>query len=495
MDTSPNRESEPQKRRSLRIVQAVPLTVTGVDALGRPFQERTSTLIINCHGCRYQSKHYVLKNMWVTFEVPHPEAGHEPRNFRGRVTWIQRPRTVRELFQIAVELENSGNVWGIAFPPSDWFAYPDASAEEIPAPVQATEDDWTIPTIERPLSAINMPSAQEALPLESEPEDNVRVMPVAPGSAGSGSAPGVDSSVLLARQMSRLLSEARQQLQEAVKENTTRAVAAETRPLLVALQNQMQAAAEKTVHAAISAEHDEMLRESRARLEEARKTELESLAAEWSAGADDRLRSAAQRLEAELATLERTHQSGLDARLKEQVTQSLAEIQRASGAFALEIQSAEARVNESRQSAQASASNEIRHWQETAESTVSDARARVTELEHATSQLREQMASATEEAQAGWRGRLETDIASAGVRLDVRIETSLEHAARVTAERLAHNSEAVAREIEQHVARRIEEARTTRHAGRRRSRSESRAAESGARSGIVTRADGHRRFA
>src|SRR6202035_1406601 len=126
---------EISKRRSTRIVQAVPLTVVGVDALGRPFSERTSTLIINCHGCRYQSKHYVLKNMWVTFEVPHNEAGREARTVRARVTWIQRPRTVRELFQIGVELEVSGNVWGIAFPPADWIPFPEsASSTEIPAP-------------------------------------------------------------------------------------------------------------------------------------------------------------------------------------------------------------------------------------------------------------------------------------------------------------------------------------------------------------------------
>src|ERR1019366_5608161 len=66
----------------MRSVQSVPLTGTGVDAMGKPFQERTTTLIINCHGCHYQSKHYVLKNMWVTFEVPHNEAGHEPRIVR-----------------------------------------------------------------------------------------------------------------------------------------------------------------------------------------------------------------------------------------------------------------------------------------------------------------------------------------------------------------------------------------------------------------------------
>src|SRR6266852_5916413 len=115
-----NASTELRKRRSTRIVQAVPLVATGVDALGRPFVERTSSLIINCHGCRYQSKHYVLKNMWVTMEIPHPETGQPPRNVRGRVAWIQRPRTVRQLFQVALELEIPGNVWGIAFPPEDW---------------------------------------------------------------------------------------------------------------------------------------------------------------------------------------------------------------------------------------------------------------------------------------------------------------------------------------------------------------------------------------
>src|SRR5438046_10298264 len=100
--------TELRKRRSTRIVQAVPLVVTGVDALGRPFVERTSSLIINCHGCRYQSKHYVLKNMWVTMEIPHQESGQPPRTVRGRVAWIQRPRTVRQLFQVALELEKIG---------------------------------------------------------------------------------------------------------------------------------------------------------------------------------------------------------------------------------------------------------------------------------------------------------------------------------------------------------------------------------------------------
>src|SRR5438270_13742811 len=133
-----NASAELRKRRSTRIVQAVPLLVTGVDALGRPFVERTSSLIINCHGCRYQSKHYVLKNMWVTLEIPHPETGQAPRQVRGRVAWIQRPRTVRQLFQVALELELPGNVWGIGFPPEDWFAFPEAEQAQAAAAAAAS---------------------------------------------------------------------------------------------------------------------------------------------------------------------------------------------------------------------------------------------------------------------------------------------------------------------------------------------------------------------
>src|SRR6267378_3250111 len=209
-----NTSEELRKRRSTRIVQAVPLMVTGVDALGRPFAERTSTLIINCHGCRYQSKHYVLKNMWVNLEVPHPEQGHPPRRVRGKVAWIQRPRTVRQLFQVALELEAPGNAWGIAFPPDDWFAFPEEN-KFLTNPASALD----LPP------SIGMPAPGEApLPIvEAEPgvatPDNLRVFP-APASA-------TDASLQLARQVARLLSEAKQQIHSAAIEAATHAVATE----------------------------------------------------------------------------------------------------------------------------------------------------------------------------------------------------------------------------------------------------------------------------
>jgi hypothetical protein len=248
--------SELRKRRSTRIVQAVPLQVTGVDALGRPFVERTSSLILNCHGCRYQSKHYVLKNMWVRLEIPHPEENHEPRLVRGRVAWIQRPRTVRQLFQVALELEVPGNVWGIGFPPEDWFNFsendkghaevagppfgslhgaapmPERSLESAherthePAhdmaptemPAFAPDSEFHV-SLNEPTEHSASAGATSASTASSGTPDKVRVFP-SPNSA-------TDASLQLARQLTRLLADARQQIQTATREAAAQAVNAE----------------------------------------------------------------------------------------------------------------------------------------------------------------------------------------------------------------------------------------------------------------------------
>jgi hypothetical protein len=106
-----------QRRRSERVSQSVPLIVRGIDLLGQPFEERTSTVALNLNGCRYASKHHLPKNTWVTLEL---SQGAQRRNLRARVAWIQRPHSVREFFQIAVELESPANIWGIEAPPADW---------------------------------------------------------------------------------------------------------------------------------------------------------------------------------------------------------------------------------------------------------------------------------------------------------------------------------------------------------------------------------------
>lgn len=210
--------TELRKRRSTRIVQAVPLVVTGVDALGRPFVERTSSLIINCHGCRYQSKHYVLKNMWVTLEIPHPESGQAPRSVRGRVAWIQRPRTVRQLFQVALELEIPGNVWGIAFPPEDWFGFDPHGERQITSSHPIVSDPQVAAAFR---AEMGVPAGEVELPPPAVGIDNVRQFPVPTSTT--------DASLQLARQVTRLVADAKQQIHSTAHEVVSQIVAAEQR--------------------------------------------------------------------------------------------------------------------------------------------------------------------------------------------------------------------------------------------------------------------------
>ncbi len=111
-----------QRRRSTRITRTVPLTIRGIDLLSQPFEERTTTLSLNTFGCRYPSRHHLPKNTWVTLEIPSAENPEGRRRVRARVVWIQKPRSLRELFQVSVELESPGNIWSLELPPEDWSA-------------------------------------------------------------------------------------------------------------------------------------------------------------------------------------------------------------------------------------------------------------------------------------------------------------------------------------------------------------------------------------
>ncbi|MGH9715667.1 MAG: hypothetical protein ACRD4R_02910 [Candidatus Acidiferrales bacterium] len=126
-----------EKRRSTRVVRAVPIIVVGTDALGQPFRESTSTMMVDCYGCKFQSRNYAPKHSTVMVEVFHAP-GWDRRVVRGKVVWVQRPRTHRENYQIAIELEVPGNVWGLSPPPADWFVHPD---DKVPAPIEVSDPE------------------------------------------------------------------------------------------------------------------------------------------------------------------------------------------------------------------------------------------------------------------------------------------------------------------------------------------------------------------
>jgi hypothetical protein len=108
-----------EKRRSTRVLRAIPVTVSGIDLLGQPFKELTTTIAVNRHGCTYRSKHYVPQNTTVTLEIAQPDPASPAPRIQGRVAWVQRPRTAPLLYEIGVEFKKPASVRGMALPPDD----------------------------------------------------------------------------------------------------------------------------------------------------------------------------------------------------------------------------------------------------------------------------------------------------------------------------------------------------------------------------------------
>ncbi|HEY0702213.1 MAG TPA: hypothetical protein VGD60_05545 [Candidatus Acidoferrales bacterium] len=132
MTTSPINDPGAEKRRSARLLHAVPIIVTGVDALGQPFKESTATVMVSCTGCKYKSTHYVPKSSALTVEINQSAPPRIRRILKARVVWVQRPSNYRDQFHIAVEFDVPGNVWGIPSPPENWFPHPEDLELEIP---------------------------------------------------------------------------------------------------------------------------------------------------------------------------------------------------------------------------------------------------------------------------------------------------------------------------------------------------------------------------
>src|SRR6266850_8165455 len=108
-------------RRSTRIEKSVPLIVLGQNRTGEPFVERTVSVTLNMHGCRYHSRHDYGVGTWVTLQAVGLISSEEkPATVRAIVRSVHPPGSLRELQQVGVELETPANVWRIAPPPADW---------------------------------------------------------------------------------------------------------------------------------------------------------------------------------------------------------------------------------------------------------------------------------------------------------------------------------------------------------------------------------------
>jgi hypothetical protein len=444
-DAVANASAELRKRRSTRIVQAVPLQVTGVDALGRPFVERTSSLILNCHGCRYQSKHYVLKNMWVRLEIPHPEADQAPRAIRGRVAWIQRPRTVRQLFQVALELETPGNAWGIAFPPEDWFAYSEPEkAQSAAAGAAHGTSQASAPAQTLVQSPVPPPASDSEFHVSlTEPDfpasgstDKVRVFP-SPASA-------TDASLQLARQVTRLLADARQQIQAAAREAAGQAVSAE-RHISAEQWEQKLAAA----HEELSRKLSDALR----KIEE--ESDVRSRAA-YNAASEAMQNDLPLKLAPQLEELTRDLTAKLSEAGLAQRTEHSQQLTNALDTLRAVCQQAEETTARLRESAEQSAA-QIAARAEAAQLAV-DAAARQRDemlgsqkesLAATANEIQQQMAATLASAQSTWQNHLTQETEAAQARWQTAVDTALSAARERSAESLNDHANTLLSQFQQ----------------------------------------------
>jgi len=421
--------AELRKRRSTRIVQAVPLSVAGVDALGRPFLERTSTLIINCHGCRYQSKHYVLKNMWVTLEVPHPETGQPPRTVRGRVAWIQRPRTVRQLFQVALELELPGNAWGIAFPPEDWFPFPDAerTASDLVSAVHATE--------------------QQVAPQEAEGNVDASLSDAAAGTVQEDHSPRLrsfpapanttDASMQLARQLTRLVADARQQIQATAREAALQAVSAEHR--ISAEQWEQQFAADRdTISREMAAALDKIREQSATLHSNAQNEAAEALKHDLPRWLAPQLEELAHDLAAQISqqALAERHTSAEQTAAAMQTLRTVCnQAEQLLERLRQQSEAVDARITGSAESV-ARASEEAARRQETA------ALAMTESLQAKANEIQEAASGVLSSVQQNWQNQLAGELEAADARVQIAIDNAIVAAQVQAAESLNEHANA-----------------------------------------------------
>ena len=121
MKGAQNTQTGRAKRRSTRVPAAVFLTVTGIDADGHSFTEKTGTTELSFHGCRYFSTHAVAKGSWLTLqEIPTEEAPDRTHCHRARVASVRKSQRLPGLLQVGVELESPANMWNLESPPEDW---------------------------------------------------------------------------------------------------------------------------------------------------------------------------------------------------------------------------------------------------------------------------------------------------------------------------------------------------------------------------------------
>jgi hypothetical protein len=420
-----------ERRRSERLSESLPLIVRGIDLLGQPFEERTTTLAFNLHGCRYTSKHHLPRNTWVTLDLPQgmaqglaqeaaqakegTNAGMDARGnlrtpLRARVAWVQRPHSIRDFFQIAVELESPANIWGTDA--AEWNNAATASPEPANPPARS------IPGFnERPetnVTARNLGNSMDHFKTEAE-VDSREAQAAAPAAAHE-----------FAREAMHLAE----------------AAPAGDNPLLRELRAELDRQAKDAVLAAAEQAREEVLQTAAATARE-RRSSAEELFAKWKSEIEKMQAVARDELFAQVSAKQDealgTLKSGFDEKFG-QARELLGEITRQAEALRAESDNAqEATSQVVRALLQLEAADAARANQ-------------------AAGPSKEEIA-AQEDALAAWRQRLESEMTVPQGQWNELLQSSLDNNLQRMVEQLAERSQDVLRNAEQKMTERLGEMR------------------------------------
>ncbi|MGH9712734.1 MAG: hypothetical protein ACRD5M_05470 [Candidatus Acidiferrales bacterium] len=392
-----------ERRRSERVSDSLPLIVRGIDLLGQPFEERTTTLAFNLHGCRYASKHHLPKNTWVTLELP---KSAERRNVRARVSWIQRPHSVREFFQINAELESPADLWGLEVSPESWRLAAAAASSRVSAPAEADErtaetSDSTVPKI----------LATYMGKLMNDMKNTPSEMP-----EGESGAPFVFT------------------------------LAADS-PLLRELRAELEREAMKAVETAASHAH-ERIQQASDEIERRRSATAEEFFRRWKEEAEQVQSGAREQFSALLASQQKEFLKELKSELEENFSRArdlMGELDRRAQALRLENEAA---------AEAASRMAQARLQIEVVEAAGEAVRAQKQAVE-----LPKEEVAGIEAAAADWRRRLESEMTLARAQWNELLQSSLDSGMQRLVGQLSEHSQAILRNGEQKITERIGELR------------------------------------
>jgi hypothetical protein len=258
-----------QTRRSTRIEKSIPLIILGQNRQGEPFMERTVSVSLNKHGCRYSSRHDYGVGTWVTLQVV-GLINSDEKPVRALVRSVHPAASSRELQQVGVELETPSNIWGVVQPPKDWLKEGEANSTIGPLamPVRLPEE----PT--------NMQEKASEVPPKPEPKK-----------AEVANFPSPSPSA------SRNLGNKKKP-----EGSVPQRVVVTPEGLLSAIQGKLQQEAQKAVHAAVGKEISQAVQEALQSIESARQSSVQRIEESVSKNIESAATASKEEASAEIAT-------------------------------------------------------------------------------------------------------------------------------------------------------------------------------------------------